>query len=146
MSNHSGRGPVDDDSHLRIEAALLRHVADPATDLKPDGRSVPQHVPTVGGQRAQYDTHRGRLAGSVAPDKTEHLAWTDRQVQVADGYKASVGLPDASELKARRRHAYNPASTSRSAAVYVSSAARPRLLSATVVRDATPLPVFSVLR
>src|SRR6202165_666372 len=60
--------------------------------------------PRVWDQRAQHDAHRGRLAGSVAPDETEHLARTDRHVQVVDGYEGSIGLPDAPELQARRRH------------------------------------------
>jgi hypothetical protein len=45
----------------------------------------------------------------------------------------------------RGRGVYSPPSKLRNARVYASSAARPRLVSATVVLDAAPLPVFWLL-
>ena len=49
-------------------------------------------------------------------DFVSDVAWADRHVPVVDGDEGPVDLSDAPELEGRR-HAYNPASRSRSAAV-----------------------------
>jgi len=68
-----------------------------ATASQPDGTSVSEDVAAVGGQSPQHHAYRGRLADPVAPE-------------------GPVDLSDAPEREGRRR-AYNPASSSRSAAV-----------------------------
>ena len=52
------------DLHLRIEAALLRHVADPPSGvLGPAGRPCQRTRPGVGADQTHGDPHRGGLAG-----------------------------------------------------------------------------------
>ena len=53
------------DLHLRVEPALLRHVADPAAGLEVQRAAVPAHLPGVGADQPHGDAHRGRLAGPV---------------------------------------------------------------------------------
>src|SRR5581483_3947621 len=92
------------DPHLRIQAALLGHVADPAPDLEADRRTVPQHRAVVGEQRAEHDAHGGRLAGAVASDEAINLAGADGHVQAAHRHERPVALADSVELEPRRGH------------------------------------------
>src|SRR3984893_3918975 len=95
------------DSHLRIQAALLGHVADPAAHLEADGRSIPQHVPAIGDQRAQHDAHRGRLAGPVAADETEHLTRANVEAQISHGLQLAVSLGDPLYFESTVRHQFS---------------------------------------
>jgi hypothetical protein len=77
----------------RIEADLLEGDADPAADL---GAMLDDVEPGHGGaaagrrqQRAEHP-HGGRLAGAVGPQKPEHLARGDRQVDVRNGLDPAV--------------------------------------------------------
>ena len=61
-------------AHLRVQAALLRHVAEPAARLGVDWSPEPPHLARVRLQHAEGDPHRGRLAGAVRTDEPDHLA------------------------------------------------------------------------
>src|SRR6266571_1555287 len=87
-------------AHLRIESALLRHVADAPPGLEVDRRAVPQHLAAVGDENAQDDSHRGGLARAVAADETEHLARTNVEAEAVHRQQRAVALGDALEPKA----------------------------------------------
>jgi hypothetical protein len=61
-------------AHLRIEAALLRHVAEAAARVSVQRRAVPRHLARVGAEHAEDDPHRARLAGAVGSDEAGHAA------------------------------------------------------------------------
>ncbi len=87
-------------AHLRIEPALLRHVADASPGLEIDGRAAPQHAPAVRDEHAEDDPHGGGLAGAVAADETEHLAGADLEAQAVHRQQRAVALGDAVDPKA----------------------------------------------
>ena len=60
------------DRHPRIEAALLRHVAEAQPLLQSDRPSVPEHLAAVGYHQAEDRAHRRRLPGAVRPEEAEH--------------------------------------------------------------------------
>ncbi len=60
--------------HLRVQAALLRHVAEAATHLGVHGSAAPADLAGVGLQHAEGDPHRRGLAGAVRTDEAHHLA------------------------------------------------------------------------
>ena len=64
--------PVD--SHLRIEAALLRHVAELPLLLSPHRPSLPAHLAGVRLEHPERDAHGRRLAGTVRADEPDQLA------------------------------------------------------------------------
>src|SRR5205807_1386592 len=75
-------------THLGVERAVLRHVADAASDFE----RVPEDVKAVdgggaggGGQEAGEDAHGGRLAGAVGPEEADHTAARHVEGDVADG-------------------------------------------------------------
>ena len=57
--------------HLRVEAALLRHVADPRRSARRSARPCQVDGPGVRREQPADDPHRRRLARPVAPDKAE---------------------------------------------------------------------------
>ena len=58
-----------EDPHLRIEAALLGHVAEATAYPSVDGLAAPAHRTGVGREHAEGDAHRGGLARPVRPDE-----------------------------------------------------------------------------
>jgi hypothetical protein len=55
-------GQLLGEAHLRIEAAFLGHVTDPAASLGGKRSLIERDLALVGRQHAQHDPHRGRLA------------------------------------------------------------------------------------
>ena len=97
-------GEVDEllaDPHLRVEAALLGHVADPAADLLVDRAAVPAHLPGVGADQAHRDAHRGRLAGAVGAAEAEHLTGRDGEADPVEHLVVPVALVQPVELEHR---------------------------------------------
>ena len=62
------------DAHLRVQAALLRHVAEAAARRGVDRAALPEDLARVGLEDAEDDPHRGRLARAVRPHEAEHPA------------------------------------------------------------------------
>ena len=80
-------------------------------------------------------------------DDSENLFFTYGKGNVLDGNQMSVPLDEVlNRDRWRRAHDASPPSRLRSASVYASSAARPRVVRATVVVDPAPSPVFSLVR
>ena len=70
-------GEVDElvgDAHLRVQPALLRHVAEPRASGRVDRPALPADLAAVGLEHAEHDPHRRRLARAVRPDEAEELA------------------------------------------------------------------------
>ena len=135
-------------AHLGVQAALLGHVADPPAGLEGQGHAQPAHRSGVGREHAQHHPHRRGLAGAVAPHEPEQLPGTDLEGQPVYGDGLAVPLRDVVDLEdptsSHGSPPGSPAIRSRSAAAYASSAIRPSEVSAAVVSEAGPLPVFSV--
>ena len=75
---------VDDlfaDAHLRVQPALLRHVAEAPAHRGVDGPVAPADLAAVGLEHAEDDPHRGGLAGAVGADESEQLSWLDGERQ-----------------------------------------------------------------
>ena len=64
-------GELDGGRHLRIEAALLGHVAEPEPRLPVDGAVVPAHLARVERDEAEHAPHRRRLAGPVRAEEAD---------------------------------------------------------------------------
>ena len=93
------------DAHLRIQAALLGHVAEQALVLAGDRRAAPEHLAGVGLEHAEGDPHRGRLAGAVGPDEADDVARGDGERQVVE----RDGLAVAARQVAKFEHSRCPA-------------------------------------
>ncbi|HEX4305167.1 MAG TPA: hypothetical protein VHZ54_03960, partial [Solirubrobacterales bacterium] len=90
--------------HLRVEAALLRHVADAPPRLGVDRRVVPQHPAGIGGEDAEDDPHQRRLAGAVGTDEAEHLARPDREGDAVQRHRLAIFLAQLIEAEDRFTH------------------------------------------
>ena len=99
--------------HLRIQAALLRHVPEPPSRLRIDRAPVPSDLAGVGLQHAERDAHRGRLARAVRPDEPDDLAVGDRERHAVERDDVAEPTGEVEQLEhaviqdaeARRRHA-----------------------------------------
>jgi len=80
-----------------------------------------------------------RVASALRGLEVDPMHPDDSQVAVRFSRRRDVHFVTMQSL-------YSPLSNARSVWVYSSRAARPRLVSATEVRDAGPLPVFSLVR
>ncbi len=70
--------------HLRVEAALLGHVAEAAALGRPHRRALPEHLARVGREDAHDDPHRGGLAGAVGADEAGEDAGPDGEPDVVE--------------------------------------------------------------
>ena len=88
------------DRHPRIEATLLRHVAEAHALGQPDRAPVPEHLAAVGLDEPEDGPHRGRLARAVRPEKAEHPAARDRERAVVERLHRPEPLAHVPELEA----------------------------------------------
>ena len=77
-------------AHLRVEAALLRHVAEAGARLEIDGLPAPADLAAVGLEHPEDDPHRRGLAGPVRPHEAEELSGLDAEGQVVEGDDVAV--------------------------------------------------------
>ena len=89
------------DLHLRVEAALLRHVADPAADLLVQRPALPADLAGVGADQAHGDPHRRRLAGAVGAAEAEHRAGRDGEADAVEHVVVAEALVQPVELEHR---------------------------------------------
>src|SRR6185437_13194952 len=85
--------------HLRVEAALLRHVAEAAAVLGRHGRAVEDDLAGVGLEDAERDPHGGGLAGAVAADEAGEASRTDVEAHVVERATVAIRLRDAVEFE-----------------------------------------------
>jgi hypothetical protein len=88
-------------SHLRIQAALLGHVADPPARREIERLAVPAHLALVGAEHPEHDPHRRGLARAVAADEAEQFAGMDVEAQVLYGDSLPVSFRDPSISRRR---------------------------------------------
>jgi len=86
-------------AHLRVEPALLRHVADAPPGLEVDRSAAPEHLAAVGDEHPEDDPHRGGLARAVAAHESEHLARANVEAEAVHRQQRPVALGDALEPK-----------------------------------------------
>ncbi len=88
VAARGGRGPAVqpgevhgllEHAHLRVEAALLGHVAEATSVDVGDGPAVERHRAAVGREHAEDDAHGRGLAGAVAADESGEAAVADRE-------------------------------------------------------------------
>lgn len=106
------------DLHLRVEPAFLRHVTDAPAQGKVDRLATQMYVPGVGGQDAERNPHRRRLAGAIATHKAEELAGLNLKTHVLQGDGVAVALVEPLDLQLLTtcgRHAPSPECGVRSA-------------------------------
>jgi hypothetical protein len=77
-------GELLGDRHPRIEAALLRHVAEPQPLRQSDRAAVPEQLAVVRLDEPEDRAHRGRLAGAVGAEEAEHPPARDRERAVVE--------------------------------------------------------------
>ena len=87
--------------HLRVQPPLLRHVADPPPLLRRDRTAAPENLTGIGGEDAEDDPHRRRLAGPVGTDEAEHLAGPDREGDVLQRGLLAIALAQPEQLQRR---------------------------------------------
>ena len=66
-------------AHLRVQPALLRHVAEPRTGFEVDRPAVEEHLAAIRREHAEHDPHRRGLSGAVWTDEPEHLPRLDTE-------------------------------------------------------------------
>jgi len=85
--------------HLRVQPALLGHVAEPAPGLEVHRRAPPADLPGVGGEHAERDAHGGGLAGPVGADEPEQLPGADVEGHLGQRDNLAVALGDMVDLE-----------------------------------------------
>jgi hypothetical protein len=86
---------------LRIEAALLGHVADPLACLRIDRPTVPRNAPDIGREQPGDDPFRGRLTGAVATAEREQASGRNREADPVDRDNVPEG-PTTTQRASRR--------------------------------------------
>src|SRR5690606_27697059 len=74
-----------DDLHLRVQAAVLGHVAEGAAASGVELRAVEGQGAAVGPEHAEDDAHGRGLAGAVAADETGHPTGLDVEADAVEG-------------------------------------------------------------
>jgi hypothetical protein len=108
------------DAHLRIQPALLGHVAEQALLLAGDGCPVPQHLAGVGLEHAEGDAHRRGLARAVGTDEADDVAVGNLERQAVQRDGLPVAAREVAEFEhltapSRSRHGLHRPDLSRSA-------------------------------
>jgi len=86
-------------AHLRIQAALLRHVSEPHSLLEADRAIVEQDLPAVGGEHPQDDPHGCGLAGAVRPDEPVHLPRADGERDAIERDDVTISAREIPQLE-----------------------------------------------
>jgi hypothetical protein len=87
------------DAHLRVQAALLGHVAEPRAGGGVDPLPVPADLAAVRLEDAEHDPHGGRLARAVGADEAEHLAGPDVEAEPVEGDGRPVAAAEVVEVE-----------------------------------------------
>ncbi len=74
--------------HLRVQPALLGHVAEARAHLGVHGPALPAHLAAIGGEDPEHDAHRGGLALAVRAHEAEELAGGDGEGQAVRATRA----------------------------------------------------------
>ncbi len=88
-----------EDAHLRVETALLGDVAEPAPGHPVDGPSSPPDLAAVGFEHAEGDPHRGRLAGAVRADESDHGPLVDVEAHPVQRHDVAEPAAEIDQLE-----------------------------------------------
>jgi hypothetical protein len=94
--------------HLRVQPALLRHVAEAGAGGGVDRGAVPAHRAAVGVEHAEHDPHGGRLAGPVRADEPAHPAGRPRERHIVE--RDEVAEAPRQSVQLEHRGAFYPTS------------------------------------
>ena len=97
--------------HPGVEAALLGHVADGASDGGVHRGTHPGHGAGVGGEHPHDDAHRGGLARPVRTDETDDLAAVQGQGEIIQGLKAPEAFGQAGQFEHRGSFGFGDGAT-----------------------------------
>src|SRR6185295_4434798 len=86
------------DLHPRVEAALLRHVAEPKPRLPVDRLAVPVNGAAVGAGQPEDAPHRRRLAGPVRAEEADEPARADGEGCAVERDDVPVALRQVLDL------------------------------------------------
>jgi hypothetical protein len=85
--------------HLRIQPTLLRHISKTRAPVEGHRTTGEQHLAAIGGEHAQDDAHRRRLAGAVRADEAEHLARADGERHTVQRHDIAVAAREVPQLE-----------------------------------------------
>jgi hypothetical protein len=83
---------------VRIQAALLRHVAEAQAGLAIDRRALPAHLATIRLDEPEDAPHRRRLARTVRAQQPHHPARAHRQAAAVERHELAVALAEPDNL------------------------------------------------
>jgi hypothetical protein len=86
-------------AHLRVQPALLRHVAEARARRGVDPPAAPAHLAAVGREHAEHDPHRRGLAGAVGSDEAEELARRDGERDPVERDDVAVAAGEVGQLE-----------------------------------------------
>src|SRR3954468_20914776 len=87
------------DAHLRIQAALLGHVAEPGARRGVDRPAAEAHLAGVRREDAEHDAHGGGLARAVGADEAEELPLAHGEAEAVERDRLAVAPAQAVELE-----------------------------------------------
>ncbi len=90
------------DPHARIEAALLRHVAEAQPFGQPDRPPVPEHLSRIELDEPENGSHRRRLPCAVRAEEAEHPSAAHRERAVVERLHCPESLVHVREAEHRR--------------------------------------------
>ncbi len=92
-------GELVEHAHLRVQAALLRHVAEAGARVEVDRPAAPADLAAVGLEHAEDDAHRRGLAGAVRTHEAEELPRLDREGEAVEGDDVAVAAREFDDLQ-----------------------------------------------
>ena len=86
-----------DDPHLRVEAALFRHVPELHPDVGIDWGSVKSDLASIWSKHAHHRTHSGRLSCAVAADQSDDVPGAYLEAHVVERHHNAKTLVEPSD-------------------------------------------------
>ena len=90
-----------EDAHLRVEAALLRDVAEPTPSHPVHRPPSPPDLAGIGAEHAEGDPHRRRLAGAVRTDEPDHGSLADIEAHAVERHDVAEPAAQIDQLETR---------------------------------------------
>ena len=90
--------------HPRVQAALLRHVAEPQALLQLHRPPKPQHLAGIDLNKPEDRPHRGRLPRPIRAEESEHPPRLHREREVGEGLHGLEPLAHVDEAETVLTH------------------------------------------
>src|SRR4029079_15546230 len=88
-----------EDTHPRIQAALLRHVAEPQPRLSIDRAALPADLASVGLDETEDAAHRRGLARAIRPEEADDPAGSGGEGRPVERHDRSVAFGEVIDLE-----------------------------------------------